>query len=72
MYTYVCINIWAFSGGSDGEEYACNPGDRVQPRDWEDPLEKEMAIHSSILAWRFHAWMEEPGWSMGLKRVRHS
>ena len=32
----------------------------VQPLGWEDPLEKEMAIHSSILAWRI-PWTEEPG-----------
>jgi len=39
---------------------------------WEDPLEKEMAAHSSILAWRI-PWTEEPGGlqSMGLQRVRH-
>ena len=39
----------------------------------EDPLEKEMATHSSILAW-WIPWTEEPGWlqSMGLQRVRHS
>ena len=39
----------------------------------EDPLEKEMATHSSILAWK-SPWMEEPGrlQSMGLHRVRHS
>ena len=38
----------------------------------EDPLEKEMATHSSILAWRI-PWTEEPGGLqfMGLKRVRH-
>ena len=38
----------------------------------EDPLEKEMAPHSSILAWRI-PWTEEPGrlQSMGLQRVRH-
>ena len=38
----------------------------------EDPLEKEMAIHSSILAWRI-PWMERPSWlqSMGLQRVGH-
>ena len=37
---------------------------------WEDLLEKEMATHSSILAWRI-PWMEEPGrlQSMGLERV---
>ena len=33
---------------------------RVQPLGWEDPLEKEMATHSSILAWRI-PWTEEPG-----------
>ena len=39
---------------------------------WEDPLEKEMATHYSILAWRI-PWTEEPGGlqSMGSQRVRH-
>ena len=32
----------------------------VQTLDWEDPLEKEMAIHSSIFAWRI-SWTEKPG-----------
>ena len=32
----------------------------VESLGWEDPLEKEMATHSSILAWRI-PWMEEPG-----------
>ena len=32
---------------------------RVRSLDWEDPLEKEMAIHSSTLAWKT-PWMEEP------------
>ena len=32
----------------------------IQSLDWEDPLEKGMAIHSSILVWR-NAWTEEPG-----------
>ena len=38
----------------------------------EDPLEKGMATHSSILAWRI-PWTEEPGrlQSMGSQRVRH-
>ena len=38
----------------------------------EDPLEKEMATHSSTLAWKI-PWMEEPGRlrSMGLQRVGH-
>ena len=33
---------------------------RVQSLDWEDPLEKGTATHSSILAWRI-PWTEEPG-----------
>ena len=39
---------------------------------WDDPLEKEMATHSSILVWRI-PWTEEPGGlqSMGLQRVGH-
>ena len=42
----------------------------VQSLGGEDPLEKEMATHSSILAWRI-PWAEEPGglWSMGSQRV---
>ena len=45
---------------------------RVQLLGQEDPLEKETATHSSVLAWRI-PWTEEPGrlQSMGLQRVRH-
>ena len=45
---------------------------QVQSLDWEAPLEKGMATHSSILAWRI-PWTEEPGGmqSMGSPRVRH-
>jgi len=44
----------------------------VQSLGWGDPLEKGMASHSSILAWRT-PWTEEPGrlQSMGSQRVRH-
>ena len=44
----------------------------VQSLGQEDPLEKEMATHSSTLAWK-SAWMEEPGrlQSMGSQRVGH-
>ena len=43
---------------------------RVQSLAWEDPLEKEMATPSSILAWKI-SWTEEPGGlqSMGSQRV---
>ena len=45
---------------------------QVQSLGQEDPLEKCMATHSSILAWRI-PWTEEPGGlqSMGSQRVRH-
>ena len=44
----------------------------VRSLGWEDPLEKEMATHSSILAWKI-SWTEEPGGlqSMGSRRVGH-
>ena len=45
---------------------------QVRSLGWEDPLEKEMATHSSTLAWKI-PWMEERGrlQSMGLQRIRH-
>ena len=45
---------------------------RVQSLGREDPLGKEMATHSSILAWRI-PWTDEPGalQSMGSQRVKH-
>ena len=44
----------------------------VQSLDWEDPLEKGMGTHSSILAWRI-PWTEKPGrlQSIVLQRIRH-
>ena len=44
----------------------------VQSLIWEDPLEKEMANHSSTIAWKI-SWTEEPGrlHSMGSQRVGH-
>ena len=45
---------------------------RVRSLGWEDPLEKEMATHSSTIGWKI-PWTEEPGklQSMGLQRVGH-
>ena len=45
---------------------------RVRALGWEDPLEKEMAIHSSTIAWKI-PWTEEPGrlQSMESQRVGH-
>ena len=46
---------------------------RVQSPAWEDPLEKEMATHSSTLAWKI-PWTEKPGklQSMGSQKVGHN
>ena len=48
---FVCFS---FSDGSEGKASACNAGDLGG----EDPLEKKMAAHSSILAWKI-PWMEK-------------
>ena len=58
--------------GSVVKNLLANAGDMGSIPDQEDPLEEEMATHSSILAWRI-PWTEEPGeiQSTGSKRVRH-
>ena len=69
---FFCISIGRFFG-SDGKASAYNVGDPgLKSLGQEDPLEKEMATHSSTLAWEM-PWMEEPGGlqSMGMQRVRH-
>ena len=72
-FTYLHNSIMIhglFPGSSDGKESACNAR-RLIPGSG-DPLEKEMATHSSILTWRI-TWTEESGGlqSMELQRVRH-
>ena len=61
---------WALPGGANGREPSCQSRrhKRHKSLDWEDPLEKEMATYSSILAWRI-PWTEEPGrlWPIGSK-----
>ena len=61
-----------FPSGSDGKESACNVRDPGSILGREDPLEKGMETHSSILARRI-PWTEEPGGlrSMELRRVGH-
>ena len=61
-----------FPGGSDGKASACSVEDRVGSLGREDPLEKEMATHSSTLAWKI-PWMEERArlQPMGLQKVGH-
>ena len=59
-----------FPGGSDVKESDCKTW--VQSLGQEDTLEKEMGIHSSILAWKI-PWTVEPGslQTMGSQRVQH-
>ena len=63
---------WRFPGGSDGKESSHNAGDPGAIPGSGSSLEKEMTIHSSILAWRI-PWTEETGrlQSTGLQTVRH-
>ena len=64
--------IWGFLGGSVVKNLPAMQDTWVRLMGWEDPLEKGMTTHSSILAWRI-SWTEETGGlrSMGLQRVRH-
>ena len=65
------IHHWGFPSSSDGKASACNAGDPGSIPGSEDPLEKEMATHSIILAWKI-PWTEEPGQlqSMGSQKSR--
>ena len=60
-----------FPGGSVSKESAYNAGDLGSISGSEDPLEKAMATHSSLPAWRI-PWTEETGGleSIGLQKVR--
>ena len=59
-----------FTGGSAVKNLSAMQKTQVQSLGQEDPLEKEMATHSSILAWET-PWTEEPGGlqSMGSKEM---
>ena len=62
--------VCELSSSSVGRESICNAGDVGSIPRSGDPLEKEMATYSSILAWRI-PWTEEPGrlQSMGLQEL---
>ena len=64
--------FWGFPGGSDGKTSVCNEGDLDLITGSGRSLEKEMASHSSTVAWKI-PWMEEPGGlqSMGSQTVGH-
>ena len=67
--------FWEAGASQMAQMVKCLPAmraTRIRSLDWKDPLEKEMATHSSTLAWKI-PWMKEQGrlQSMGLKRVGH-
>ena len=69
----LCMHLQSFyTGCSVGKESACNVGD-PSSIGWGRSLEKKIATHSSIFAWKI-PWTEEPGGlqSMGSQRVRHN
>ena len=67
IYMYICVC------DSGGKESTCNVGGPGSILDWEDPLEKRMANHSSILAWKMLR-TEDLGelQSMALQRNRYN
>ena len=68
----VSPSVWASLVAQRLKRLPAKQETQVRPLGREDPLEKEMATHSSILAWRI-PWMEEPSRleSTGLQRVGH-
>ena len=71
-FNHVPFVLWASLLAQMVKRLSAVQETRVQSLDWEDTLEKEMAAHSSILAWKI-PWMAEPGrlpfmWS---QRVGH-
>ena len=69
---YKCHNIKELLVAETVKHLSTMQETQVRALGSEDPLEKEMAIHSSTIAWKI-PWTEEPGrlQSMGLQRVRH-
>ena len=72
LYTVSGNVIWASLVAQSVKNLPAVQETRVQSLGLEDPLEKEMATPSSILAWKI-SWTEEPGGlqSMGSQRVGH-
>ena len=71
-YLHADMVVWGFPGGSEVKASTSNAETWVRSLGQEDPLEKETATHSSILAWKI-PWIEERGrlQSTGSQRVGH-
>ena len=59
MIREVYAGGFTIPGGSNGKESACDAGGPIQSLGWEGPLEKGMATHFCIPAWRI-SWTEKP------------
>ena len=71
---YICISLlWTSVVAQTVKRLSIMRETQVRSLGREDPLEKEMAMHSSTVAWKI-PWMEEPGrlQSVGLRRVGHN
>ena len=68
----VCVCVWTSLVAQTVKRLSTMQETWVRSLGWEDPLEKEMAIHSSTIAWKI-PWTEEPGrlLSMESQRVGH-
>ena len=73
MGVLCCVIIVTFLMAQTVKRLSTMREARVRALGWEDPLEKEIATHSSTIAWKI-PWTEEPGrlQSMGSQRVRHN
>ena len=71
-YTYTFVYIQASLGAQMVKNLPVMQETQVRSLGWDDPLEKRMATHSRILAWRI-PWTEEPDGlqSTGSQKVRH-
>ena len=69
-HTHTHTHLWAPLVAQTVKNLPAMQETQVQSLGWEDPLEKRMAAHSSVLAWRI-PWTEEPGGlqPIGLQRV---
>ena len=72
FFKYIPVYIWTSPMAQKVNNLSAMQKTQVQSLGQEDPWEKKMATHSSILAWRI-LWTEEPGGlqSMGSQRVQH-
>ena len=68
----LCVCVWTSLVAQTVKRLSTMRETWVRSLGWEDPLEKEMAIHSSTIAWKI-PWTEEPGrlLSMESQRVGH-